>query len=67
MNAPASAGVPILRLGDVLVTGLLNELDDKTAVAFTEELTARITGDRARGSSSTFPGWKSSIPSWPVL
>ncbi|PBC85438.1 rsbT antagonist protein RsbS [Streptomyces sp. 2224.1] len=49
MNAPASAGVPILRLGDVLVTGLLNELDDKTAVAFTEELTARITGDRARG------------------
>ncbi|MET7799035.1 STAS domain-containing protein [Streptomyces decoyicus] len=49
MNVPASAGVPILRLGDVLVTGLLNELDDKTAVAFTDELTARITSDRARG------------------
>ncbi|GES33403.1 STAS domain-containing protein [Streptomyces angustmyceticus] len=49
MNVPASAGVPILRLGDVLVTGLLNELDDKSAVAFTEELTARITSDRARG------------------
>ncbi|WP_030992765.1 STAS domain-containing protein [Streptomyces sp. NRRL S-1813] len=49
MNIPASAGVPILRLGDVLVTGLLNELDDKTAVAFTDELTARITSDRARG------------------
>ncbi|KOG40354.1 STAS domain-containing protein [Streptomyces sp. MS1.AVA.3] len=49
MSVPASAGVPILRLGDVLVTGLLNELDDKTAVAFTDELTARITSDRARG------------------
>ncbi|AWN31540.1 STAS domain-containing protein [Streptomyces libani] len=49
MNAPASGGVPILRLGDVLVTGLLNELDDKTAVAFTQELTDRITSDGARG------------------
>ncbi|MFD0163833.1 STAS domain-containing protein [Streptomyces decoyicus] len=49
MSVPASAGVPILRLGDVLVTGLLNELDDNTAVAFTDELTARITSDRARG------------------
>ncbi|MEU8682316.1 STAS domain-containing protein [Streptomyces sp. NPDC048611] len=49
MNAPVSGGVPILRLGDVLVTGLLNELDDKTAVAFTEELTSRITSDGARG------------------
>nr|WP_202456618.1 MULTISPECIES: STAS domain-containing protein [unclassified Streptomyces] len=41
-------GVPILRLGDVLVTGLLNELDDKAAVAVTEELTERIVADRAR-------------------
>ncbi|WP_407697631.1 STAS domain-containing protein [Streptomyces corynorhini] len=41
--------MPILRLGDVLVTGLLNELDDKSAVAFSEELTARITRDGARG------------------
>lgn len=49
MSTPASGGVPILRLGDVLVTGLLNELDDKTAVAFTEELTARIGRDGARG------------------
>ncbi|MFG2892281.1 STAS domain-containing protein [Streptomyces sp. NPDC048248] len=49
MSAPAPGGVPILRLGDVLVTGLLNELDDKTAVAFTEELTTRISSDRARG------------------
>ncbi|MEV7425491.1 MULTISPECIES: STAS domain-containing protein [unclassified Streptomyces] len=49
MNGPSSAGVPILRLGDVLVTGLLNELDDKSAVAFSEELTARITSDGARG------------------
>ncbi|MFF7177558.1 STAS domain-containing protein [Streptomyces sp. NPDC008121] len=44
-----SGGVPILRLGDVLVTGLLDELDDKGAVAFTEELTERIVTDRARG------------------
>ncbi|GAA2663031.1 STAS domain-containing protein [Streptomyces lunalinharesii] len=49
MNSAPSNGVPILRLGDVLVTGLLNELDDKSAVAFTEELTARITSDHARG------------------
>ncbi|MDK1471964.1 STAS domain-containing protein [Streptomyces sp. 549] len=49
MSAQASTGVPILRLGDVLVTGLLNELDDKTAMAFTEELTERITADGARG------------------
>ncbi|MFG2138319.1 STAS domain-containing protein [Streptomyces sp. NPDC048650] len=48
MNAPSS-GVPILRLGDVLVTGLLNELDDTSAVVFTEELTRRITDDGASG------------------
>lgn len=42
------SAVPILRFGDVLVTGLLNELDDKAAVAFTEELTERIVNDRAR-------------------
>ncbi|MFI0777913.1 STAS domain-containing protein [Streptomyces sp. NPDC021212] len=42
-------GVPILRLGDVLVTGLLNELDDRAAIAFTEELTARISAEGARG------------------
>lgn len=46
---PRSGGVPILRLGDVLVTGLLNELDDKAAVAFTDELTERIVSDAARG------------------
>ncbi|GAA0462373.1 MULTISPECIES: STAS domain-containing protein [Streptomyces] len=49
MTVPASTGVPILRLGDVLVTGLLNELDDKTAVAFADELTERISSDGARG------------------
>ncbi|MGI5466807.1 STAS domain-containing protein [Streptomyces sp. CA-132043] len=49
MTVPASTGVPILRLGDVLVTGLLNELDDTTAVAFADELTERITSDAARG------------------
>ncbi|GAA1534723.1 STAS domain-containing protein [Streptomyces albidochromogenes] len=44
-----SSGVPILRLGDVLITGLLNELDDKAALAFTDELTERIVADSARG------------------
>ncbi|MEU6394445.1 STAS domain-containing protein [Streptomyces sp. NPDC046939] len=46
---PGTTGVPILRLADVLVTGLLNELDDRSAIAFTEELTERIVADRARG------------------
>ncbi|WP_432587125.1 STAS domain-containing protein [Streptomyces sp. HD1123-B1] len=49
MTAPRLAGVPILRLGDVLVTGLLNELDDGAAIAFTEELTERISASSARG------------------
>lgn len=49
MNGHRSTGVPILRLGDVLVTGLLNELDDRTAIAFTEELTERISAEGARG------------------
>ncbi|MBT2526297.1 STAS domain-containing protein [Streptomyces sp. ISL-99] len=49
MSGRASTGVPILRLGDVLITGLLNELDDKTALAFTDDLTERISTDRARG------------------
>ncbi|WP_369199512.1 STAS domain-containing protein [Streptomyces sp. PU-14G] len=41
--------VPILRLGNTLVTGLLSELDDTSAVALAEELTARIVSDSARG------------------
>ncbi|MEV0600242.1 STAS domain-containing protein [Streptomyces sp. NPDC050315] len=49
MISGPSTGVPILRLGDVLVTGLLNELDDKSVLAFTDELTARISADGARG------------------
>ncbi|MGW2858794.1 STAS domain-containing protein [Streptomyces sp. NPDC001205] len=49
MREQPSGGVPILRLGDVLITGLLNELDDKTALAFTDELTERIASDQARG------------------
>lgn len=49
MTAARATGVPILRLGDVLITGLLNELDDQSAVAFTDELTERIAGDGARG------------------
>ncbi|MEU0531188.1 STAS domain-containing protein [Amycolatopsis tolypomycina] len=44
-----SAGLPILRLGDVLLGGLLSDLDDKTALAFTEELTTRIADEGIRG------------------
>ncbi|QCX80673.1 RsbT antagonist protein RsbS [Streptomyces sp. YIM 121038] len=49
MTERPTAGVPILRLGDVLVSGLLNELDDKSALAFTEELTETIVAGGARG------------------
>ncbi|MBT2471823.1 STAS domain-containing protein [Streptomyces sp. ISL-66] len=49
MSVGPQAGVPILRLGDVLITGLLNELDDKAALAFADELTERIAADAARG------------------
>ncbi|MBL1113810.1 STAS domain-containing protein [Streptomyces sp. 110] len=49
MTGHRQPGVPILRLGDVLVTGLLNELDDRAAIAFTEELTERISAEGARG------------------
>ncbi|GAA1133632.1 MULTISPECIES: STAS domain-containing protein [Streptomyces violaceusniger group] len=49
MTGQPQPGVPILRLGDVLVTGLLNELDDRTAIVFTEELTERISAEGARG------------------
>lgn len=41
--------VPILRLGDTLVTGLLSELDDTAALALADELSERIVADRARG------------------
>ncbi|MFF4299644.1 STAS domain-containing protein [Streptomyces vinaceus] len=49
MTARPAFTVPILRLGNVLVTSLLNELDDKGAVAFSQELTERIAGEGARG------------------
>lgn len=49
MREQPTGGVPILRLGDVLITGLLNELDDKSALAFTDELTHRISEEEARG------------------
>ncbi|MGW0362911.1 STAS domain-containing protein [Streptomyces sp. NPDC002990] len=49
MRSHPTTGVPILRLGGVLVTGLLDELDDKAAVAFAEELTERVAADRAHG------------------
>ncbi|MGW3961795.1 STAS domain-containing protein [Amycolatopsis sp. NPDC005003] len=44
-----TAGLPILRLGDILLGGLLSDLDDKTALAFTEELTERIANEGIRG------------------
>ncbi|MDG9702811.1 STAS domain-containing protein [Streptomyces sp. DH37] len=49
MTDRQSMDIPILRLGDVLVTGLINELDDKTATVFAEELTERIAAERAKG------------------
>ncbi|WP_037355996.1 STAS domain-containing protein [Amycolatopsis orientalis] len=42
-------GLPILRLGDVLLSGLLNDLDDATALAFTDELANRIADEGIRG------------------
>jgi len=44
-----NAGLPILRLGDILLGGLLSDLDDKTALAFTDELTTRIANEGIRG------------------
>jgi len=44
-----NAGLPILRLGDILLSGLLSDLDDKTALAFTDELTERIANEGIRG------------------
>lgn len=41
--------VPILRLGRILLAGLADELDDKTAVAFGEELTEQIVDSSANG------------------
>ncbi|SEQ32379.1 STAS domain-containing protein [Streptomyces radiopugnans] len=49
MTDRQSMDIPILRLSDVLVTGLINELDDKTATVFADELTERIATERARG------------------
>ncbi|MFE4860747.1 STAS domain-containing protein [Streptomyces sp. NPDC056670] len=49
MREQAWGGVPILRLGEVLITGLLNELGDESAGAFTDELIRRISEDGARG------------------
>ncbi|MET9363385.1 STAS domain-containing protein [Streptomyces sp. NPDC006632] len=39
----------MLRLGDVLITGLLNELDDRSARIFADELTHRISAEGAGG------------------
>ncbi|WP_410665152.1 STAS domain-containing protein [Amycolatopsis sp. lyj-84] len=45
----AQAGLPILRLGDILISGLLSDLDDTTALRFTGELTTRISEEGIRG------------------
>ncbi|HET6288534.1 MAG TPA: STAS domain-containing protein [Amycolatopsis sp.] len=45
----ARAGLPILRLGDILISGLLSDLDDTTALQFTDELTNRIADEGIRG------------------
>ncbi|MEU3622892.1 anti-anti-sigma factor [Amycolatopsis coloradensis] len=45
----ARAGLPILRLGDILISGLLSDLDDAIALEFTAELTARISDEGIRG------------------
>lgn len=42
-------GLPILRLGDVLLSGLLNDLDDSTALAFTDEIANRVADEGIRG------------------
>jgi hypothetical protein len=55
MTPPGTMSVPIIRLGDVLLTGPLNELDDKAAVALTEELTQRIIDDHARRETHPRP------------
>ncbi|MDQ7809310.1 STAS domain-containing protein [Amycolatopsis sp. A133] len=44
-----NTGVPILRLGDILLGGLLSDLDDKTALAFTDELATRVANEDIRG------------------
>lgn len=49
MTPHPAAAVPILRLGDVLLTGLLVDLDDRAAAAFSTELAERIEDDSARG------------------
>lgn len=49
MSGRDNGVAPILRLGDTLVTGLLSELDDTSALALAEELATRIATDGARG------------------
>jgi rsbT antagonist protein RsbS len=41
--------IPILRLGDNLLASIQVELDDRTALAFADELTQRIDDTGARG------------------
>ncbi|MEV0234655.1 STAS domain-containing protein [Nonomuraea sp. NPDC050786] len=38
-----SSEIPILRLGKILLAGLLKELDDKTAVLFADELSRQVS------------------------
>ncbi|QSB13216.1 STAS domain-containing protein [Natronosporangium hydrolyticum] len=41
--------IPILRIGQLLLAGLPNELDDLTTAQFGEELAERLVSDGARG------------------
>ncbi|MFD9381076.1 STAS domain-containing protein [Streptomyces sp. NPDC059999] len=49
MTPHSASTVPVLRLGDILLTGLLSELDDRAAVSFGRELTERIADAFTRG------------------
>lgn len=42
-------GVPILRIGRILIAGLTGELDDKTAVTFGEDLAEQVAQYSATG------------------
>lgn len=44
-----SLGVPLMRIGDVLIASVRTELDDEGAIAFAAEVTRRVSAERIRG------------------